>query len=236
MPPRQKIGTAETDLAAAVVAWLKSPMKRYAKVYQEVSCSGRTADLVVPHADGYGWVIECKRTLGLAVMAQAYDWQRDHKHVSVAAFKTKKRDEGRDFARKVCADYGIGVIEVDEYGTCFERTTPTDKRRITTRIGDILQHCRPEHENFCPAGSQHGAFTPFKATILAVRALLRQDEFKSASLDQIVDGIKHHYKNRSAAKRNLGIWLENYEVCPGFIRSGEGRNRRFSLREDLDVD
>ncbi len=232
MPPRQKIGTAETDLAAAVVAWLKSPMKRYEKVYQEVNGGTGTADLVVPHADGYAWVIECKRTLGLAVMAQAYAWQDDHKHVSVAAFKTKKRDEGRDFARKVCADYGIGVIEVDEYGTCFERTTPVDRRR-RQRIGDILQKCRPEHENFCPAGSQHGAYTPFKATILAVRELLKQDKFKVATVDQIVDNIKHHYKCRSAARRGLLNWLRDPTVCPGFISYVDGRNIRFSLREDL---
>ena len=91
-----KIGTTEKDLARAVVVWLTK--KGYDKVYQEVGCGGGTADLVVDH-EGYGWVIETKKSLSLVVMGQAYERQLDTSLVSVAVFKAKARDAGRNFAR-----------------------------------------------------------------------------------------------------------------------------------------
>lgn len=229
MPPRRKIGTTEKDLAAAVVAWLNQ--KGYAQVYQEVVFGGGTADLVVDR-DGNGWVIETKKSLSLAVMGQAYDRQNDTGLVSIAVFKAKKRDSGRNFARTLCRQFGMGLLEVDAYGYVHEVATPTDMKR-SKRIGDILQSCRPEHLTFCAAGSQNGAFTVFKDTIIKVRKFLR--EYGPRTVKQIVENVDHHYKTASTARRSLEKWLQQSKVCPGIDHEKIEGVIYYSLKEGYDV-
>lgn len=219
----------EMKLAAHVIRWLHK--KNYEKVYQEVAYGGGTADLVVDR-DGRGWVIECKKSLSMAVMGQAYDWQAEHAYVSVAVKKAQKRDSGRNFARAMCRHFGIGLIEVDRFGYAHEVVEPNDQRRKKNVIGDILQSCRPEHLDFCPAGSQHGAFTAFKGTIADVKKFLGTNG--PADVATIVANVKHHYRCASAARRNLAKWLQDRKVCPGFEWRMVGNKLIFSLGRSSD--
>lgn len=225
----EKIGTTERDLAKALIAFLVK--KGWPQPYQEVKYRQGTADVVVDRS-GHGWVIECKKSLSLAVLGQAYEWQHDNRFVSVAVFKAKVRDSGRDFARTLCRNFGLGLFEVDKYGYTAEVIQPQDKRRKPTAIGDILQSCRPEHLSWCEAGSQNGAFTAFKATLVNVRAFLR--DHGPATVGEIVANVKHHYRNPSSARSSLCKWLPDPKVCPGILLV-PGAVAKFRLQTGYDV-
>lgn len=77
----------ERTLAAAVVAWLRA---QHYTVYQEVQANSydSIADIVVD-VNARAWVIECKRSFGLAVLEDAYRWQGwGASRVSVAVPRT----------------------------------------------------------------------------------------------------------------------------------------------------
>lgn len=221
-----RIGTTERDLAKALITYLVK--KGWPQPYQEVKYRSGTADVVVDR-DGHGWVIECKKSLSLAVLGQAYKWQHDNRFVSVAVCAAKRNASGRNFARAMCRKFGIGLIEVDHHGYAREGIHPQDQRRAKTAIGDILQSCRKEHLTFCEAGSTHGAFTAFKATIISVKQFLAGHG--PATMDEILANIKHHYKNTSSARQSLGKWLQDPSVCPDFrYEKLPGKNVVYSLR------
>ena len=69
---KREMAAPEQKLAAAVIAWLEG-FDTHQEVQREPQ--GPIADIVVD-AGGWGWVIECKRSLGLAVLGQARGWQR----------------------------------------------------------------------------------------------------------------------------------------------------------------
>lgn len=104
----------EVDVAAAVVRWLRTMDWT---VYQEVTIGGggRTVDIVATRGP-LVWAIEAKVSLGLAVLAQAYELLLHAHYVSVAVRAPAGEDRGdRWFAEQVvAAEHGIGVIEVDQ--------------------------------------------------------------------------------------------------------------------------
>ena len=101
----------ETEIAAAVVRWL---VDMEWTVYQEVSLGGRVIDLVATRGP-LVWAIECKVSLGLAVLEQAYGLLGYAHYVSVAVREPTSEDSVvRWFAEQVvAAEHGIGVIERD---------------------------------------------------------------------------------------------------------------------------
>lgn len=224
-----EIGSSERDLARALITYLVK--KGWPQPYQEVKYRKGTADIVVDRS-GHGWVIECKKSLSLAVLGQAYEWQHDNRFVSVAVFKAKARDSGRDFARTLCRHFGLGLFEIDKYGYAAEIIHPQDRRRRTTAIGDILQSCRKEHLTWCEAGSQNGAFTAFKNTLVNVRTFLANNG--PSTVKTIVENIEHHYRNASSARSSLLKWLPEPKVCPG-IGIERGKELRFYLLEGFNV-
>ena len=102
----------ETEIAAAVVRWL---VDMEWTVYQEVSLGGRVIDLVATRGP-LVWAIECKVSLGLAVLEQAYGLLGYAHYVSVAVREPTSEDSVvRWFAEQVvAAEHGIGVLEVGE--------------------------------------------------------------------------------------------------------------------------
>ncbi len=204
----------EVDLARRVREWLE-----HYTVYQEVGhWSGAIADLVVD-VGGFGWVIECKLSLGLSVMAQAERWYRDccARRVSIAV-PAAKRDycRERSFAIDICRRLGIGVIEVelrDPYrlGNVKIIAEPQPMRtphRALRKKDDILSSCRGAHQWQCEAGSQSGRrVTSFSATMSAVVSKLANSG--ECDLKSIVEDVRHHYGTDSAARANLRTWLNS---------------------------
>ena len=94
----------ETILAELVVNWLESQKW---DVYQEVQIEtyGKIADIVAVLGN-LVWIIECKKSLSLSVMEQAYRWRRYANFTSVAV-QRRKGTEGRVFATKVLSKFNM---------------------------------------------------------------------------------------------------------------------------------
>jgi len=210
----------EADLAKHVVKWLDE-----FDVYQEVAMMSRVADIVVDISNR-GWVIECKKSLGLAVLEQADEWIRmGVVRVSVAAPRVKSSHRSRAFALKIAEWLGVGVIDVDPSGFVRERLTPKINRckpkLRTFKYPEILTLCREEHKTYCEAGSARGGhFTPFKETCASI--LRKVTEQPGICLKDLIDSIDHHYASDASARACVPQWIRS-GIIPGVRLEKNGR-------------
>lgn len=214
---------SEKELAAAVVAHY-SPMP----IYQEVAAAHGVADIVID-AGGRGWVIECKLTFGLEVIGQAIRWKdQGVAIVSVAVPVPRSTNKTILAAQKILKRWGVGLIYVEratypingvQAHNIREVFPPILSRRKQFRMRnrwEILEHCREEHKTFCPAGSQSGRWSGFKATLERVRKLLQAKG--PQTMKQIVDQVETHYASNAVARRCLAQWLPDQRVAPWAVR------------------
>jgi hypothetical protein len=197
---------AETDVAAPVVAWLKDLGW---EVFQEVDFLGNRADIVA-RQDMTIWVIEVKCNLNLEVLSQANRWVPYAQRVSVAVPFRRKTDVTR-FAKEVLVWKGIGLIEVSRNVT--ETLSPTN------RPGSARWRLHEEQKTFCPAGSQSGAWTPFKQTVINLTDFAKAHP--GTPLKDALAQIKHHYKSTPGAIRQIQKLTETRVITTIRLRDGK---------------
>jgi hypothetical protein len=259
--PRSEVADRlkETEVAAAVIAWLED---RGWDVYQEVKVRdhGRVADIVAVQ-ERRVWVVECKTSLSLTVIGQAYDWQESVHWVSVAVPVLAKRKGGYPirgqrprFVDSVLRDYGIGLFQVERrksFGqvptelVCHERFHPALRRTpgknnlrfMAREIRHVLEGLCEEQKTFAEAGNADGKYwTPWRRTCSLVRkAVERQPGICVAEL--IREEGYFHYASSSSARSSLSHWLREGKV-PGVKVVREGRKlacypEKFILGVDL---
>lgn len=217
--------SSEADLARKVIKWLEG---HGWDVYQEVEYRGSIADIVCL-CDPKVWVIECKQSLGFAVMEQAMYWRGRANYSSVAVPLVKRYSRGRVFAEQVCRSFGLGLIEVGsasvDYGEQWssggvvERVPPKLYRKSHAEsIREVLQ---PEHKTFAAAGSPTGKrWTPFQGTVQQLTKFVKANP--GCSMKEMVDGIRHHYTSASSAKGSLRKWIDAGTI-PGIRVEYKGR-------------
>jgi hypothetical protein len=226
----------ETDLAAAVVAYLRDLEW---DVHQEVGGSyGPRADIAALRGRQL-YIVETKLALGLAVIAQARHWMNRTHYVSVAVpmlRSSNTRDE-RHVAHQVLEQWGIGLLEVRgmgyETGSLkdwqVEETLPP---RLCRRIElGRLQRLRASLDDgtrtYAQAGNADGRFwSPFKATVAEIHRALR-DARRDLTTKELIDQIKHHYRTDATARSTLPRWLA-YGKIPG-VTAVAGRPLRWHL-------
>lgn len=189
---------SESDLAKKVVAYFED-LKW--DVYQEVMCRGSVADIVATF-DNLVAVIECKKSFGLTVIGQAWNWRRAANYLWVAVPATRSSMAHR-FGDVVCNQYGIGKMVVTDYGV-----TPRIQARLQRRRGtSIKTSLREEHKTFAKAGSAAGGhFTPFKGTVKALEEFVHRNP--GCSLKEAIDGIQHHYHKDNTARSCIARYIE----------------------------
>lgn len=198
----------ETELAAHVVAWLESDSW---DVYQEVD----GADIVAVRGPVL-WVVECKTSMGFAVLGQAMARRAEAHCVWVA---TPYRKSDRAVVRSFCSYAGVGWIEVFRDGRTNVRERPEFNRRATSRLRGLL---RPEHKTYAKAGSPTGrAWTPYKETCRSL--LLVVSSRPGIPLRDAVKSVKHHYGSDSSAVRTLVKRIESGAV-PGVRAERSGKS------------
>lgn len=160
------------------------------EVYQEVARYGCVCDIVAKR-DKVLWAIEVKRSLGLAVIEQAYRWISSAHYVSVLVPSSRNR-----FGQTVCSEFGIGVLLLLKSGEIVEQVRPKMNRKA------CLFDLHEEQKTFCQAGSNNrGHWTPFKRT---VRSLVSKVENNPGiEFNELVKVIDHHYSSLATAKSCL---------------------------------
>lgn len=224
----------EQDLGAVVVAWLTE--QRW-DVYQEVipPKSASCADIVAVRA-GLCWVIECKTSLGLSVIAQARAWAGWAEYRSVAVPRAFRTTEERRLASDVCEDLGIGVLAVDVrpgHQDVDEKVSPTLDR--AARRAGLLRGCLcEEHKTGAKAGAVAGGrWTPFRATCRDLKRIVASNPGIPLHLAvaQLPEG-RGHYLTAGTARKSLVDLVRN-NVVDGVRLKTEGR--RVLLVPDLET-
>lgn len=202
----------ETELAERVIQFLES---QHWDVYQEVQVEryGRCADIVAVKGN-IVWIIECKLSLSLAVLEQAYRWCCNANFVSVAVpYSTHAK--GRAFASMIMSTFNIGYITV--YNQSVTQDIPPGLfRKAKTKI--IKNNLREEHKTFAKAGNSYGErFTPFRQTCIDLFHIVAANP--GISLKEAITQVNHHYRKDSTAIVSLANW----------IRLGKVKNIRAEL-------
>ncbi|KKN47175.1 hypothetical protein LCGC14_0665710 [marine sediment metagenome] len=200
---------SEQELAKHVVAWLE---EQHWDVYQEVQIfrGGKVADIIAVRGSLL-WVIECKKSLSLAVMEQASYWRTHYRSVAVPRQKNEMRRVGIGVAKNY---YQIGVLTVGEgyFDFGVDEIVSAPLKREFHRFAKDIQKCLlPEHKTYAMAGSNDGGhYTPYKRTMDAVKSFIEKNP--GCTLKEIIDSIgKGHYANSQSARGTIRVALSNWE-------------------------
>lgn len=191
----------EVDIARPVIAWLE---EQGWDVYQEVKVYSAIADIVAVHAK-LVWVIECKTSLSMAVLEQAWGWKAHYRSIAVPAGKQRNRRFAYWLAKN---KLNIGVITVGHRVT-EQVAAPLmrENHRLAVKIRESL---REEHKYFAEAGSARGGhYTLYRASIEKVKTFISKNS--GCTIGDIFDHLgKLHYASnqsmRSTIPKNL-MWI-----------------------------
>jgi len=211
----------EQQLAAKVVEWL---CIQHWDVYQEVQIeyAGKVADIVAVRGPVV-WVVECKRSLSLSVIAQANRWYTIRRSVAVPHINGNSK--GRDFAFMVCARFNIGILVVNKFGVSEQLSAPL-LRKNKWDADRMRAALTPEHKTWANAGSaNHDHYTPYKYTIRQVQQLLTKTP--GLTLKEIIREVKHHYSADPSAISSLRQALSTWESDWCVIDTSEKPYRYF---------
>ncbi len=226
---KKKWPRSEQDIGAAIVAWLQA---QYWNVYQEVRVfgyGGPVADIVAVQGKLI-WIVECKTSMGLAVLDQAMEWRRQAHFISVASpYHEKARGaENSHILGHVFRTTGIGWLQVQHFDYRAENDTEIHQRfapalnRNAHKTRDlILQSLHEEQKTAVGAGSDHGGYyTPFKNTCRQVINYVLNHP--GAALKDIIQNIDHHYSTDVTARACLARWIQQ-GIVKGVRAEMQGR-------------
>lgn len=209
--PKKKLFDSEADLAATLVAHLRSEGW---DVYEEVCPVRQTshrADVVAVREDVVR-AIECKTSMGFAVLNQARYWVGWADEVYVAVPRKRghwKQRQLADLAQRTAHEMlHVGVIEMGaKYSGCPIVDVRPPSKWLPPKEGQkraLLDTLRPEMQvGYAKAGEAAGGhWTPYKGTCKLLREYIEQQE-GPVPLRQAVAAIKHHYAHNSSANQAL---------------------------------
>jgi len=214
---KQSDKTTEVDLAADVIGWLQ---RQHWEVYPEVrpDLGGPRADIVAVQ-NGRVWVIECKMSFSLAVIAQANNWIGSAHWVSIATPKRWNRKQAESYLKQEILRWkGIGHLEVGGSGP-ISRLAPRLNRHA--RTGPITGCLVAAHVEMGVAGSRNDYYTPYRATCRQLSEYVSTNP--GCSLKSAITNIQHHYAKDTTAISCLHKWIRFGKV-PGVCRHSDGRS------------
>lgn len=210
MEPKHK--PTEVDLASRIVDYFEH---EHWEVFQEVQLhqSGPRADIVVRQGRIVG-VVECKQSLGLPVLEQAFEWLGYAHLVWVATWQ--RSGQRSRLINRILGDHGIGYLWLSQ--NHWEDGHPSEKPsprllRLPPNLELLTQKLTSERRHVGTAGSARGGhWTPFKQTCWALKEIA--EEHPGITLKEALGKFKSHYANTRSAMCNLPEWIEKGKV-PG---------------------
>jgi Holliday junction resolvase-like predicted endonuclease len=235
--------TAETDVAAPAVEWLRAAGW---DVYQEVrkDRGERSCDIVATRGPLI-WAVEVKVRLSAEVVEQARFWRTYAHYVSVAVPYVQYQRMNQVIALAL-REWGIGVLGVHNPSVLYRPVaTDEDRAKLVTHgikpplnRGALAKLFRlslvDEQKTYLPAGSPCGSgWSPYKSTCSKLREIVQKNpgctlrEAITGRAPTLFDpvgivGIKHHYGSDNTAISSLAKWIEGGKV-PGIRMEREGR-------------
>lgn len=219
----------EAELAACIVRYFENLQW---EVYQEVQLhqGSRIADIVVVQG-GRAGIIECKQSLGLPVLEQAFKW-RGHAHFIWVATWYQGRERGR-LIERIMRDYGIGHLSMGrrdpEINSPHEDVKPALMRRPHS-VEELLGALVPEQKTSVAAGGNRGGhWTPFRQTCYQLSKVVQEEP--GLTLREALAKFKHHYATTASACANLPEWIEKGKVPGVRLDRADGKPRLFLIEQ-----
>lgn len=220
---RQKPFNTEADLATLVSDWIQA---QGWTAHHEVTWSGGASRADIVGALGPRlWVIECKMSLGLSVLAQAQAWRRYGHMVSVAV-PTAKSSKARTFALTVADRFGIGVLAAEPgvagyFGPQVKTLVHPAMNRRPLFSGELRKLLHQDQLTTLP-GQQGGDYsTPFRRTCRALQDIIRGAGGK-VLVREAMQSLVHHYASDRSARSSL-VTLADRGVIKDVTMEREGR-------------
>lgn len=160
-------------------------------------------------------VVECKLSLGWAVLQQCETWLR-YAHLVWAAVPWANR---AGMAERVAEHFGIGVLQVshEKWARRVHAHAPFRRRIDAEKIRRVLSQAQKETK----PGAGGAYDTPFRQTCAALVAAVRSAGGRLSAKDALT-GLRHHYSSAACARSSL---IEHAErgVVDGLRVVREGR-------------
>jgi len=217
---------SEIELAKPVIQWLQDHKW---EVYQEVQISayGNIADIVAVQGI-IVWIIECKRSLSIAAIGQAFHWKYTANYISIA---TPSRYIRRaTFGPEILQVFGFGLLRVHKTWDSFdihEVVRPQLNRKRNDKVLNskwLRDKLVEPQKTFAEAGNPNGQrWTPFQETC---HKILREVEKQPGlTMRELLERINTHYNSISTARTAIVNWAKQ-GVIDGVCVRYEGRKIR----------
>lgn len=222
----------EVDLCKILIQWLQD--LKY-EVYQEVQIlrNSNVADIVAVH-NKITWVIEVKRTFGISVLSQAYEWCDFANFVSIAVPIDKGRNTiGRNrFVNYLMNNLGIGLLRINNNG--FRYDSPIREvwePRFRRKVGKhLLNGLNEKQKYWAEAGNPDGKrWSPFNETVRRLKDYIRSHP--GCTMKQLLDNVQTHYSGTVCAKTAIFSWI-NHGVIKGVRIDSDKKPYRLFLEKE----
>ncbi|MEJ2043715.1 MAG: hypothetical protein P8X74_03535 [Reinekea sp.] len=190
----------EADLAKALI---KSFDGTNYDIYQEVETYIGIADIVLKYAN-FIWSIECKTSLSLQVIGQAFYNKQIYNYSSICVPHVRS-SKGSFIAEKFCRDNGIGIFRI-RMSENYEEVTEVLKAKINRKA--ITKHVTlvEAQKNYSEAGCASGQrWTPFNNTVSELKRFIKKNP--GCKLKDALNEINHHYSTLSTAQSSIRQWI-----------------------------
>jgi predicted RecB family endonuclease len=194
----------EVELAAKFVEYLSD-----FDLYFEVQVAGKIVDIVAVKKPII-LAVEVKTSFSMTVISQAFYNRHLFHYTYVAVPKTDNR-----FAKYVCENYGIGVLEYDEKKKRVKETIVPKLYRKAFIAGIRLN----DFNKLSVPGCKGGRYTPFKEMIKGIVIHLQRHD--GELFKDIFANLQITYKTLSAFKAGMYKWTRKGVITEFYIEKGK---------------
>lgn len=216
---------SEIEVAEIIIPYLK---EMGWEVYQEVEIHhhGGIADIVATQGN-LVWVLECKRTLSLSLMAQAEGWKKLAHYVSIVV-PMKKRWTSQRLLERILDYLGIGCYMVSKPDIISEFAPVKLNRKANS--DRIRKNLTELHKTWAKAGNARGSrYTPFQHT--KDNLIHEVKKHPGITIKELILSIDHHYNSEASAKGSILQWIHK-GVIKELELKHEGRGYKVYLKEE----
>lgn len=206
---------SEVDLAQAVINTLREWKW---EIYQEVVGHGGRCDIVAKQKNII-WAIECKNSFGFQVLDQAYNWIRNGSAHYVSIAVPWKSITNNKIGKKICLDYGIGVLYVSSSNS--DNVQEIIQPKLRRKIAIPFRLC-DDQKIIKSAGSTGGGYwTPFRQTVNRLISLVERKP--GIEFNKLIKELDHHYSSLSSAKSCLRNFIGTNVIPELIIKEVNGK-------------